>query len=156
MNEANGSSATGRQTIVEEGSELSGKLASKVDVVVRGRVDGELSAPSLCVSPSGAVHGTVRVGSLRSEGEVSGDIEADSVQLAGAVRDNTVIRAKSLEVKLAADAGKLELVFGECELNVGDAPADERASNKKSAPRGKGKRSSDVEPAPTETEAEAG
>jgi hypothetical protein len=38
------------------------------------------------------------------------------------VRDKTVIRAKSLEVKLAAANGKLQVVFGECVLDVGDAP----------------------------------
>ena len=33
---------------------------------------------------------------------------------------NTVIRAKSLEVKLTPPEGKMQVVFGECNLEVGD------------------------------------
>jgi hypothetical protein len=40
------------------------------------------------------------------------------------VRDNTVIRARTLEVKLAASRGKLQVIFGECELSVGDEPTE--------------------------------
>ena len=41
------------------------------------------------------------------------------MQLSGTVKDNTVIRAKSLEVKLAPANGKMQVIFGECELEVG-------------------------------------
>jgi hypothetical protein len=46
------------------------------------------------------------------------------VQLSGTIKDNTVIRAKSLEVKLSSANSKMQVVFGECELEVGgDQPA---------------------------------
>jgi len=35
-----------------------------------------------------------------------------------------VIRAKTLNVQLAAESGKLQVVFGACELAVGDPPPD--------------------------------
>jgi cytoskeletal protein CcmA (bactofilin family) len=41
--------------------------------VVRGRIEGDVQAPSLAVSPSGAVHGRVRVGTVTSEGEIAGE-----------------------------------------------------------------------------------
>ena len=94
-------------------------MSSECPIEVRGHVEGDLSAPALAVSPSGAVHGRVKVGEMRSQGELAGEFDADVVQLSGVVKDNTVIRAKSLEVKLAPPNGKMQVIFGECELEVG-------------------------------------
>lgn len=122
---------TEKRTIIEEGSELRGTLVSSCGVVVRGRLDGEIETPALTVSPSGAVHGRAKVGQVESEGELSGEFDADIVKLAGSVKDNTVIRARSFEVKLDAGAGKMQVMFGECELAVGDEPADDAGKKKK-------------------------
>lgn len=111
-----------KRTLVEEGTELKGSLTSSCPVLVRGRIDGEIKAPALVVDASGAVHGNAKVGELAGEGELSGDFEADKVVLSGTVKDKTVIRAKTLEVKLASTNGKLQVTFGECELSVGDEP----------------------------------
>jgi cytoskeletal protein CcmA (bactofilin family) len=111
-----------RRTLVEEETEFKGIMKSKCPIAVMGRVDGEIEAPSMHVSPSGSVAGTVKVSELHSEGELAGEIDADSVHLSGRIKDGTVIRARSLEVKLNRDAGKMQLVFGECELSVGDEP----------------------------------
>jgi cytoskeletal protein CcmA (bactofilin family) len=126
----------GKRTLVEEGTELKGSLTSTCPVLVRGRIEGEIKAPSLTVSPSGAVHGKAALGELHAEGELSGEFDADVVRLSGTVKDRTVIRAKSLEVKLASETGKLQVVFGECELAVGDPPP-----KGEEAPDGKGKKS---------------
>jgi cytoskeletal protein CcmA (bactofilin family) len=116
--------ATGdKKTLVEEGTQFKGSLSSKCPVVVRGRIEGDVQAPSLTVSASGAVHGKVKVEELRSQGEIAGEFDADLVQLSGSVKDNTIIRAKSLEVKLAPANGKLQVVFGDCTLDVGDTSA---------------------------------
>lgn len=130
-------SATEKRTIIEEGSELKGTLTSSCGVVVRGRLDGEIETPALTVSGTGAVHGRAKVGQVESEGELSGEFDADVVRLAGTVKDNTVIRARSLEVKLDAGAGKMQVMFGECELSVGEEPADEATRNKKKKRDGK-------------------
>ena len=113
-----------RHTVVEEGTEFKGTLSSSCPIDVRGRIEGDLSTPALTVSASGAVHGKAKVGAVHSEGELSGEFDADSVELAGTVRDNTVIRARSLEVKLSSQRGKLQVIFGECELSVGDEPTE--------------------------------
>jgi hypothetical protein len=97
--------------------------------VVRGKIDGDVSAPSLQVSSTGSVHGKVKVGEIESEGELSGEFDADVVQLSGTVKDKTVVRAKSLEVKLAPANGKMQVVFGECTLDVGEMPSKEAAIN---------------------------
>jgi cytoskeletal protein CcmA (bactofilin family) len=108
-----------RKTLVEEGTQFKGALSSDCPIEVKGRVEGDLNAPALSVSPSGSVHGKIKVGEIRSQGELAGEFDADVVQLSGTVRDNTVIRAKSLEVKLVAAGGKMQVIFGECELEVG-------------------------------------
>jgi len=119
----------GKKTLVEEGTSFKGSLSSTCPVVVRGRVEGDVSAPSLQVSASGAVHGKVKVGEMQSHGELSGEFDAETVQLSGSVKDNTIVRARSLEVKLAPTNGKLQVVFGECTLDVGEAPSKEAAIN---------------------------
>ena len=111
-----------KRTLVEEGTELKGSLTSTCPVLVRGRIQGEITAPSLTVSPSGAVHGRAKVGELSAEGELSGEFDADTVALSGSVKDKTVIKAKTLSVKLSSESGKLSVMFGECDLEVGNPP----------------------------------
>lgn len=116
-----------RRTLIEEETEFKGTMTSKCPIAVMGRVDGEIQAPSMHISPSGSVAGILVVAELHSEGELAGEIDAESVQLAGRVKDGTVIRAKSLEVKLSREDGKMELVFGDTELSVGAEPDKEAA-----------------------------
>ncbi|HLK41170.1 MAG TPA: polymer-forming cytoskeletal protein [Polyangiaceae bacterium] len=116
-------STTGKKTLVEEGTHFKGSLSSNCPIEVKGHIEGDIAAPALSVSASGAVHGRVKVGEIRSEGELAGEFDADVVQLSGSVKDNTVIRAKSLEVKLAPPSGKMQVIFGECELEVGSERA---------------------------------
>jgi cytoskeletal protein CcmA (bactofilin family) len=111
-------------TVVEEGTEFKGTLTSSCPIDVRGRVEGELHTPALTIGASGAVHGKVKVGQVQSQGEISGEFDADRIQLSGVVKDNTVIRARSLDVKLCSERGKIELVFGACELSVGEEPTE--------------------------------
>ena len=113
-----------KRTLVEEGTELKGSLTSTCPVLVRGKIEGDVTAPALTVSPSGTVSGKAKVGELQTEGQISGEFDADVVQLSGKVHDRTIIRAKTLSVQLAAETGKLQVVFGECELAVGDPAPD--------------------------------
>jgi cytoskeletal protein CcmA (bactofilin family) len=132
-------SNSGKQTVVEEGSEFKGTLASSCGIIVRGRIEGEIQAPSLEVSTSGAVHGRVKVAQVVSQGEIAGEFDADAINLAGHVKDNTVIRAKSLEVRLHSESGKMQIIFGECELSVGEEPIDEQTGKRRGRKRGDGR-----------------
>ena len=127
MSSSDAKRAEGPRTLVEEGTQLKGSLSSKCPIEVKGRVEGDLNAPSLSVSSTGAVHGKVKVAELYSEGEIAGEFDADLVQLSGVVKDNTVVRAKSLEVKLTPANGRMQVMFGECALEVGEAPTREAA-----------------------------
>jgi cytoskeletal protein CcmA (bactofilin family) len=120
----NDDNLNGKRTVVEEGTSFKGTLSSSCPIDVRGRIEGEVETPSLVVSASGAVHGRAKVGSVRSDGELSGEFEADSFELAGTVRDNTKIRARSLEVKPSPSNGKMTATLGDCELSIGDEPTE--------------------------------
>lgn len=117
------SEAQTKQTTVEEGTEFKGTLTSLCQVVVRGVVNGDLTAPSVVVSETGTVVGNVKADTIRSEGVLAGHVDANDVYLSGNVRSDTVIRAKTLEVKLQRQTDKLEVTFGECILDIGDDPA---------------------------------
>jgi cytoskeletal protein CcmA (bactofilin family) len=127
MTDNNHNRPTGKHTLVEEGTEFTGTLSSKCPIVVMGKVEGEVSGPVIHVTPTGVVAGNVKVKDLRSEGELAGEVQAETVRIAGKVRDHTVIKAKSLEVSLSVSKGGMEVVFGECELAIGDEPNKEAA-----------------------------
>ena len=134
------SATTEKRTLVEEGTTFKGSLTSTCPILVRGTISGDLEAPSLTVAATGSVSGKVKAGELKSEGELSGEFDVDKVVLSGTVKDHTVIRAKALEVKLAVTGSKMQVVFGDVQLDVGDQPTRERAepvkieSNSKSIP----------------------
>jgi cytoskeletal protein CcmA (bactofilin family) len=116
---------TGKHTLVEEGTEFKGTMSSSCPIVVMGKVEGDVTGPVIHVTPSGVVAGIVKVKDLHSAGELAGEVEAETVQISGRVRDRTVIRARSLEVSLNVTKGGMQVVFGECELAIGDEPNKE-------------------------------
>lgn len=123
-------SATEKRTLVEEGTTFKGSLSSTCPIFVKGGVEGDIQAPSLTVATSGTVSGKVKAGELKSDGAIAGEFDVEKVQLSGSVKDNTVIKARSLEVKLTATNSKMQVVFGECELEVGEQPSREKAADK--------------------------
>src|SRR4029079_6887135 len=104
-----------KRTLIEEGTELKGPLTSTCPIVVMGRVDGEMTGPSVEVTESGVLCGKAKATELRSRGELAGRVRAQVIELSGRIRDKTLIRAKSLEINLKRDDGKIEVVFGECD-----------------------------------------
>ncbi len=125
--------ATEKRTLVEEGTTFKGTLTSTCPIFVKGGVEGDIQAPSLTVATTGIVSGKVKAGELKSEGSLAGEFDVDKVQLSGSVKDNTVIRARSLEVKLSSAGGKMQVVFGETELEIGDMPTLSKSPGDKAA-----------------------
>ena len=111
-----------KHTVLEEGTEIDGSIRSQCPITVSGKLKGDVSAPSLTITESGSVYGQVKVSELKSQGEIAGQIDAESVELSGHVSDQTTIRAASLQVKLNqnGNGGKLQVTFGNCELQVGE------------------------------------
>jgi cytoskeletal protein CcmA (bactofilin family) len=142
MAELGSSGAGGKRTLVEEGTIFRGSMTSTCPVEIKGRIEGDVEAPALSISETGAVQGKAKVGEVTSKGELAGEIDADTVQLSGTVKDNTVIRAKTLEVKLTAPEDKMQVTFGNSVLAVGDEPIDDGQPGK----RGKKKKEDDGQP----------
>ncbi|MBE0617003.1 MAG: polymer-forming cytoskeletal protein [Proteobacteria bacterium] len=112
-----------KESIIAQGTAVKGVVSSDCPVTVSGVADGEFTAPALVVTDSGSVNGRIKVEDLRSSGEIAGDIDVGAMQLSGRVRDNTSIRAKTLEVKLASGGSdKLHLIVGSATLEVGPPP----------------------------------
>lgn len=130
-------SATEKRTLVEEGTTFKGSMTSTCPVLVKGGIEGDMQAPSLTVATSGTVSGKVKAGELKSEGSLAGEFDVDKIQLSGSVKDNTIIRAKSLEVKLSSTGGKMQVVFGETELEIGDQPSREKGAPAEKTENGK-------------------
>jgi cytoskeletal protein CcmA (bactofilin family) len=126
--------SSSKQTVVEDGTELKGKLTSSCPVVINGVVDGELNAPEVTVASTGTVSGAIKAKRVRSQGTLSGSVEAADVFVSGTVKSNTTIVAKSLEVRLSPERGKLQVTFGECTLDVGDEPTREAALDNRVKP----------------------
>jgi cytoskeletal protein CcmA (bactofilin family) len=110
-----------KTTVVEEGTALRGSLASNGQVLVMGRVDGEVSGVAVEITETGAVSGRVKTPALRSRGELRGEIDAQDVELSGHVLDDTVIRAQAIAVTIPGPGGPT-MLFGDCELEIGEAP----------------------------------
>jgi cytoskeletal protein CcmA (bactofilin family) len=112
-----GTQATGetqaiKQTLVEAGTVLEGTLKSSYPVVVNGTIDGEIDAPTLSIGSSGVIVGVIRSTTLRSQGTVSGRIDAGEVFLSGIIVERTVVKARRLELKLASsEKGLVNVTF---------------------------------------------
>ncbi len=114
-----------KQTLVENGTEFKGTLKSACPVVVNGSIDGEVDAPEITITRSGAVLGAIKAKKLRSQGTLSGSVDAGDVFLSGVVRSKTIIKARSLEVRLgSSEKGQLEVTFGECNLELSEASTE--------------------------------
>jgi hypothetical protein len=50
-----------KRTLIEDGTELKGTLTSTCPIVVMGRVDGEMTGPSVEVTESGTLCGKAKV-----------------------------------------------------------------------------------------------
>jgi len=112
-----------KRTVIESGTEIDGAIRSERPIVLSGSVKGQITAPSLEVTQEGTVKGTIKVSRFSCKGEVGGEVFAEAVELSGHVCDATVIRSKTLDVKLAQGESGVEVTFGSCELQVGDLPA---------------------------------
>jgi cytoskeletal protein CcmA (bactofilin family) len=111
-----------QETVLGEGTEFEGAIRSQCPITVSGNLLGDVSAPTLIVTRTGTVHGHIKVAEVKSEGEIAGEIDAESVDLSGHVGDQTTIRATSLQVKLSQNGagGKLQVSFGNCDVHVGN------------------------------------
>ena len=98
-------------TIVEEGTYFRGDFISSCPIVVNGRIEGDVRAPAVMVTPSGALQGKIEAKTISSTGSVAGVLEADAIELSGAIARDTIIRAQRLNLDVESTSGRIELAF---------------------------------------------
>jgi cytoskeletal protein CcmA (bactofilin family) len=106
-------SSGGPATIVEEGTAFKGTFKSTCPLIVNGRVEGDVSAPAVTVTSSGVLSGNVEAKAISCRGSAAGVFDADTIELSGAIAQNTIIRAQRLNLKIVSTSGKIELAFGQ-------------------------------------------
>src|SRR5258706_15365470 len=85
-------------TIVAEGTFFKGDFTSRCPMIVKGRIEGDVKAPSVTVTSSGALHGKVEAKTISCSGAVAGVLEADVIALSGAIARDTIVRAQRLNL----------------------------------------------------------
>ena len=100
-------------TVVEEGTEFRGDFTSRCPVLVNGRIEGDVKAPTVTVTKSGALQGKVEAKTISCRGSVAGVLEADTIELSGAIARDTVVRAQRLNLNVESTSGRIELAFNQ-------------------------------------------
>jgi cytoskeletal protein CcmA (bactofilin family) len=100
-------------TVVEEGTHFRGDLTSRCPVIVKGRIEGDLKAPTVTVTASGALLGNIEAKTISCKGSASGVLEADAIELSGAIARNTIIRAQRLNLDVESTSGRIEIAFNQ-------------------------------------------
>jgi cytoskeletal protein CcmA (bactofilin family) len=100
-------------TIVQEGTEFKGDFSSSCPIVVNGRIEGDVKAPTVTVTDSGVLHGRVAAKTIACRGSVAGILEADAIELSGTIAQNTIVRAQRLRLNIESTSGRIELAFGQ-------------------------------------------
>ena len=99
------------RTIVDEGTSFRGDFISSCPIVVNGRIEGDVKAPAVTVTTSGALQGKIEAKTISCRGSVAGVLEADVIELTGAIARDTIVRAQRLNLDVESTSGKIELAF---------------------------------------------
>ena len=98
-------------TIVAEGTHFRGDFNSRCPMIVNGRIEGDVKAPAVTVTPSGALQGKVEAKRISCSGSVAGVLEADAIELSGAIARDTIVRAQRLNLDVESTSGRIEIAF---------------------------------------------
>lgn len=90
-------------TTVNEDTSIEGRLISKSDIRVDGRVDGEVQCESLDIGETAKVSGIVRAKEIVIRGSVEGDIYGDKVTLEATSRVQGDIEHQTLSLEQGAE-----------------------------------------------------
>jgi cytoskeletal protein CcmA (bactofilin family) len=98
-------------SLIAEGVQIRGDLATAGDLHLDGAVEGDLKAGILTIGESGAVSGTIQADSVDVRGRVSGTISARQVRLWATARVDGDISHAELSIEAGAHFEGRSLVF---------------------------------------------
>lgn len=109
--------AKGVPSIVSADLVITGDLASKGEIQVDGRIEGDVKCSALIIGKTGCVVGEIEADVVRLHGEVKGQVRAKTVYLASTARMIGDITHESLAIEPGA------LMEGHCRRMVPGAAA---------------------------------
>ena len=89
-------------SLVSQDLTINGKINSKSDVTIEGRVIGNVSCNKLIVNSTGRIEGDVKASVLRNLGTVVGSISCEAVELIAGSKTDSNIKCESISVEHSA------------------------------------------------------
>ena len=86
-------------SLVSQDLTINGKINSKSDVTIEGRVVGDVSCNKLIVNSTGRIEGDIKASVLKNLGTVVGSISCKAVELMAGSETDSNIRCDSISVE---------------------------------------------------------
>lgn len=90
-------------TTVDKDTTIEGRLVSKSDILVEGKVEGEVLCETIEVGESAIINGTIRAKDVNVRGSVEGNIYGEKVSLDATSRVHGDIEHQSLSLEQGAE-----------------------------------------------------
>jgi cytoskeletal protein CcmA (bactofilin family) len=109
-----------RRSHIAEGMEVKGDISGDIDLLLEGRLEGNLRCRAVTVGKTGEVIGKISAQEATIDGTVKGDIEAKAVRLNVTARMTGDVRHEVIEVAAGA---RIEGHYSRLDTSVKPKPA---------------------------------
>jgi len=86
-------------SVIESNLTIDGNLTCQGDLMINGRVHGDVIAQNLTISEFGSLQGNIQAGKVDSNGTIAGTITAKEVALGGTSSTHATIKAEKSNIK---------------------------------------------------------
>ena len=86
-------------SVIESNLTIDGNLTCQGDLIINGRVHGDVIAQNLTVSELGSLQGNIHAGKVESNGTIAGTITAKEVALGGTSSTHATIKAEKSDIQ---------------------------------------------------------
>jgi len=89
-------------SLIDANMRITGSVESSGDIVLAGKVEGDVICKSLVVKDEAVISGSVKTEEVVIAGQVSGDVTSDRVQLTSTAKFDGTLRCSGIEVEAGA------------------------------------------------------
>ena len=86
-------------SVIESNLTIDGNLTCQGDLMINGRVHGDVIAQNLTISEFGSLQGNIQAGKVDSNGTIAGTITAKEVALGDTSSTHATIKAEKSNIK---------------------------------------------------------
>ena len=86
-------------SVIESNLTIDGNLTCQGDLIINGRVHGDVTAEKLTVSELGSLQGNIHAGSVVSNGTIAGTIIAKELSLGATSSTHATIKVEKSDIK---------------------------------------------------------